>query len=90
MRSSVCLDAVGYCMLVATALGLAAAEEGSRVGCSAAWLLVRVVEAAAARSLLGMEGEDRAAGAVVLVDAVGSWARQYSNRWLPCFPEALL
>ncbi len=50
-----------------------------------------VVEAAAAaRSLLGMEGEDRVAGAVVLVDAVGSWARQYSNRWLPCFPEARL
>lgn len=91
VHSSVCLDDVGCCMLVATALGLAAVAEDSRVGCSAVWAVVMDVEAAAAvHNSLDMEAEDLAAGAVVLVDGVGSCARRYSNRWLPFLPASVL
>jgi len=84
--SNVCLDDVGYCMLVATALGLAVVVEGNRVGRFAVWVVVMVAGAAAAaavRNLLDTEVEDRAAGVVVLVDAVGSSAHRHSNHWLP-------
>jgi hypothetical protein len=77
-------------MLAATAPGLAAVGEGSRVGSSAASVVVKVVEVAAVRSLRGTEAEDLAAGAVVLVDAVESCSRQCSNRWLPLFSKQIV
>lgn len=92
VHSSVCLDVVGYCMLVATALDLAAVVEGSKVGCFAVWVAVLVVEVAAAavRNSLDTEAEGLAAGAVALGGGVGSCARRYNSRWLPCFPHSVL
>lgn len=50
-------------------------------------MVLEVAAAAAAHNLRGMEAEDRAAGAVVLVDAVESCSRRYSNHLLPSFPR---